>query len=101
MPTSKVFDEASERGKVTWHCSEEGSGPDVGLSLGLGDNRILWVGEITKAAWSAGGEDVAALGADDGWWLILYEPDSRVIGKMADAYSAQDFIERLAATIPL
>ena len=96
---SEVFDEASERGKITWHCSEEESGPDVGLSLGLGNNRVLWVGEITKAAWSQGGEDVAALGGDGGWWMILYVPELRVLGKFDDQYEAQDFIERLAATI--
>lgn len=96
---SEVFDEATERGKITWHCSEPGGGPDVGMTLGLGDGRALWVGDITKATWSEGGEDVAALGTDGGWWLIIYEPESRVLGKMVDAFAAQDFIERMAATI--
>lgn len=96
---SAVFDAATERGKITWHCSEEDGGPDVGLSLGLGDNRVLWVGAITKAAWSEGGEDVAALGGATGWWLILYTPESTVLGKLVNAEQAQDFIERMAVTI--
>lgn len=37
---------STERGAVTWHSSDEDSGPDVGLSMGLGDGKLLWVGEV-------------------------------------------------------
>lgn len=86
----------TERGRIIWHCSDPDSGPDVGLSLGLGNGAFLWVGEISKTAWSEGGSDVAALGADGGWWLLLYAPERIVLGKLVDAYYAQNFIEKLA-----
>lgn len=91
---SAIFDAACERGKITRHCSDPNGGPDVGLSLGLGDNRLLWVGEVGEPAWSG-----AALGSATGWRLILYEPEmGRVLG-LIDRDRAQLFIERLAATI--
>ena len=95
---SKEYDAAVERGRVTWHCSDEGRGPDVGLSLGLGGS-LIWAGEISKAAWSESEEDVAALGDDSGWWLLIYEPESRVLGKFVDAEAARYFIDRMAAVI--
>lgn len=85
----------SEFGRVTWHCSEEDSGPDVGLSLGLGDGRILWVGEISNSAH----EEIsgaAALGNHFGWWLIAYTPECEVLGKFVNAEAARTFIDSLA-----
>jgi hypothetical protein len=32
-------------GYVVWHSSEEDGGPDVGITVGLGDGKMLWVGE--------------------------------------------------------
>jgi hypothetical protein len=93
-------DAEAERGKVTWHCSEEGGGPDVGVSLGLGDGRILWCGEITKHRHAEAGEEAAALGDDFGWWLILYgKKESHVIAKCVNGYVARDMLDVLAATM--
>jgi hypothetical protein len=85
-------------GRSTWHCSEEGGGPDVGISLGLGDGRMLWCGEIARDRWDEAGEDAKALGTDFGWWIILYSPDSaEVIGKCVSGEAAQRLMEQLAA----
>jgi len=32
-------------GFVVWHSSEEVGGPDVGITVGLGDGKMLWIGE--------------------------------------------------------
>lgn len=32
-------------GYVVWHSSEEDGGPDVGLTIGLGNGKLLWIGE--------------------------------------------------------
>lgn len=32
-------------GFVVWHSSEEDGGPDVGITVGLGDGKMLWIGE--------------------------------------------------------
>lgn len=43
-----VAQEAMTRpGYVVWHSSEEDGGPDVGITVGLGDGKMLWVGERT------------------------------------------------------
>lgn len=83
-------------GHVCWHCSDPDSGPDVGLSLGLGGNRLLWVGEITKDAHSEGGSDVAALGDDTGWWLMIY-PSRAPLAKFANVEAARYFMDQLEA----
>jgi len=90
-------EEYARLGHTIWHCSEEGGGPDVGITIGLGKHGHLWCGEITKDRWEDAGEDAAALGDDFGSWLILYGPtETRVLGKMVDQYTGQDFIEKLA-----
>lgn len=91
-------DATYERGHVVWHCSEEDGGPDVGLSLGLGNGKAMWVGEITKDAHAEGGAAVAALGDDGGWWLMLY-PDRVPLAKFADRYDAQEFFECVAGAL--
>ncbi|NII59806.1 hypothetical protein [Sphingomonas aerolata] len=35
----------TQPGYVVWHSSEEDGGPDVGITVGLGDGKMLWVGE--------------------------------------------------------
>lgn len=68
-------------GAVTWHLSDEDCGPDVGISIGLGDGCMLWIGEISKDRWEeAGGTDMD-LGDDFGKWIVLYEPEPIVIGR--------------------
>lgn len=85
----------SERGKVTWHSSEEDGGPDVGMMLGLGDGQALWVGEITRRDYEEGGEAVSALGGAAGWWLVTY-PGPQVLAKFVDAETAREFLDQLS-----
>ena len=92
------MDDQTEFGKITWHSSEEDGGPDVGMMLGLGDGRALWVGEITRHEHEEGGEAVAALGSDGGWWLATY-PGPEVLAKFADSETAREFFDRLHGAI--
>jgi hypothetical protein len=84
---------ADQLGLVTWHCSE----PDVGLSLGLGDGRILWVGEISSRVHADGGAEIATLGPDVGWWLVLYAPEVMPLARFASAEAARALIDALEA----
>ena len=81
-------------GSLIWHSSCEDSGPDVGISIKLGDSKMLWCGEITnKLHDSLDG----ACGGVGGWWLILYDGDeSRVIAKCHDEDAAQDAFALIA-----
>lgn len=89
-------------GAVTWLSSDGESGPDVGMSIGLGDGRSLWVGEISRDLWEDGGEDVAGLGDDFGWWLILYGPNAcEVLGKFVTADSARQMMDALAGAFAM
>lgn len=87
-------------GAVQWHCSDEGSGPDVGLLLRISPTQMLWAGEITRDRWEDAGPDAAALGSDLGWWCILYgDKDTRVLGRFTNQDDAQHLIEALAAAL--
>lgn len=88
-----------DRGHVAWHSSDEHSGPDVGLSIGLGDGRMLWVGEMSRT--KHGETDGASvLGDAGGWWIILYgQNESTVVAKCVDAYSARTMCDWLAAAM--
>lgn len=74
----------TERGVVTWHCTAPDSGPDVGLSMGLGDGKLLWVGEVPDR---------------DGWCLAIYRPASsggrEDLGTFDDAESARVFFDEM------
>lgn len=84
----------SVRGEVTWHSSDDDSGPDVGLSIGLGNGKWLYAGEISRDLHDDGGEEVAALGDDTGWWLVFY-PDQIVMGRFVGPTEAQTFMDNL------
>lgn len=93
-------DEMTERGFVTWHSSDEDSGPDVGISIGLGRDRgMIWIGEVTRDRWEQGGEEVATLGADDGWWLMVYPEKGppEIVGRFISTEAARDFADTLAS----
>jgi hypothetical protein len=71
-------------GLVTWHSSEEDGGPDVGLSLGLGDGAMLWVGE----------------GSDSPLQIIHYGKNHyTVIGRCLDEDAGRTLIEALQAAL--
>ena len=60
-----TYEQMSQPGRVTWHSSEEDGGPDVGLTVGLGDGKMLWIGERSSKE-------------GDGMGLLVYSPDKIV-----------------------
>ncbi len=88
-------DPSSARGEVTWHSSDEDSGPDVGLSIGLGDGRVLYVGEVSKDM-----ADRSDAPDDLGWHLVLY-PEAESFASFHDAEKAREFFEVMERTIGL
>lgn len=78
----------TERGVVTWHSSDPDGGPDVGLSLGLGDGKLLWVGEVPDR---------------NGWGLAIYHPAGsggrEDLGTFHDAESARTFFDEIEKVI--
>lgn len=82
-------------GGVTWHCSDEDSGPDVGVSLYLGPDHRLWAGEVSRSLFDEQGKD--AFDSDGGWFLIQYCGDeTTLVAKFTDDMAARDFIESVA-----
>lgn len=90
-------------GQVTWHSSDEESGPDIGISIDLGDGVILYVGEISRDLHASDPEAVA-LGEDFGWWLTLYGPNPHAggepIAKFVSAHAAREFVDLLVKMAP-
>jgi hypothetical protein len=98
--TTVVTEPDNTAGAVTWLCSEEGGGPDVGIVVALGDGRLLCSGDLTRKAWEEGGTAVQSLGPDTGTWLTLFDNEGEhVIAKVADSDVARDLIELIAAAI--
>ncbi len=98
LPTSEdVADEGeTTRGRVNWHSSGEDEGPDVGLSLGLGDGRLLWVGELANATVTEAGVDIEAHNST--WWIAMFDGDAvKVAGAVADQDAARDLFDAIAA----
>jgi hypothetical protein len=84
---------------VTWHCSEEGGGPDVGISIYLGPEDRLWAGEISRKAFDDNNGD-AHFDGDGGWFLLRYQgQEIKLIAKFIDGPEAQEFIEWTAAMV--
>lgn len=88
----------AEPGGVVWACTGDDCGPDVGLWLGLGGGRVLYVGEITEGTYDQGRPDVADVGDSGGWWMTL---DGIPLAKFACRHAAADFIETLSAKLRL
>lgn len=99
--TPANVDRMDERGFVTWASSEEGGGPDVGITVGLGaEQGHLWLGEITRKRWEdIGGNDFSD--NDMGWWLIHYapgkEPDVLAKALQPDHDPLREFLEHTLA----
>lgn len=93
---SDDLDNESEFGRVTWLSSEEDGGPDVGVVLGLGEGRSLFIGELPNITLQEHGLDPN----DGSWWLSMYEPDDHIIlGPVRNEYGARDVFDRLFATL--
>jgi len=90
--------EDTRTGGVTWHSSEDDGGPDVGVSLYLGDGKRLWCGEISRDLYdSCRGFDY--FDGDGGRFLVFYDPSPRLLAKIGDYDQAREFIEALAFAV--
>lgn len=99
--TETIIDpiDAAPFGALIWHSSDEDSGPDVGVSIRLGDYKLLWCGEVTDSLYNET-EGASDLGGSGGWWIILYDgPTSRLIAKCVDYYEVRDAFDRLSAIL--
>lgn len=84
----------SEIGRVEWHCSDEGSGPDVGLLLRLSEMDFIWCGDITRTE----GDDAGI--SDAGWHIVHHNGSGRaVVATCHDHQAAQDLMEAIAASV--
>lgn len=89
-------DHEANPGQVTWHSSGPGNGPDVGVSLGLGAGRMLWVGELAAQTLLDAGISNPALG----WWVAIFGPkDCKPIAPVHDREAAGELLEHLAQVI--
>lgn len=88
-------------GRVVWHSSDDSGMPDVGMSVGLGDGRMLYAGEISDAR-HAETEGASDIGPALGWWVILYgQNKSTVVGRCVDEETARALIEGIGAAVRL
>ena len=76
-----------EIGEVQWHSSDEDGGPDVGILLGLGGDKMLWVGEMLNA------EGVGAMG------MKVYEGQHTSHAMPFDYDSIREVIEEHIAPV--
>lgn len=99
-PTAPQEIDPNTLGHIVWHSTEEDGGPDVGMSLGLGGDKAMWVGEITNEEWDEldPGQRAVLGGGSGGTFLMLY-PDRVPLARFTDMPTAQDFIEAVAAAI--
>lgn len=83
-------------GGVTWHCSEAGGGPDVGISVYLGPKERLWCGELPDSSFEEYG-GVDHFDSSGGWFIVHYKPDgATLIAKCGEPDDARAFVEKIA-----
>jgi hypothetical protein len=87
-------------GHVVWHSSEEGAGPDVGISIGLGGGKSLWVGEITRDAWDELSADEKSISGNDdlGWWAMIL-PGDMPLARFVSGDAAREFSDAVEAAL--
>jgi hypothetical protein len=88
MTTRAEEAEMHRMGNVCWHSSDEDSGPDVGISVGLGD-AMLFVGEVP--------------GLFGGWSMCVYlaSGDRLDIAETVNGDEARVLVEILALKMRL
>lgn len=73
--------EETQAGSVLCHCSEDDGVPDVGVSIGLGGGKALWIGELLT-------RDGATCG------VVFHGPDSqRLVAPFADGTDWQEIAD--------
>ena len=73
------------KGEQRWHSSEPDSGPDVGYEIGIGSDKAIWVGEVSRRSLKEYG-----LPTTGAWWLCA--DDLRPLAQFVDAESAHEFV---------
>lgn len=87
-----------ERGNVVWHSSDEGGLPDVGISVGLGEGRMLYAGEVADATLAQAGPDFTD--SPSSWALVIFGQNStNVIAHCPCSDAAQRFVEEIATLV--
>lgn len=80
--TGATLADITTRGRIVWHSSAFGVGPDCGISVGLGEGCAIYCGVVKNKT---------------GWWLTFLEHDDTAeIAKVEDPEAARVLIERLA-----
>ena len=88
--------EDTKVGGITWHSSDEDSGPDVGISVYLGPDDRLYAGEISRRLFDDH-DGAERFDSDGGWFLVRYtDKEERLIAKFADDIEARDFMDQVA-----
>lgn len=86
-------------GKVTWFSSGVDEGPDCGLSVSLGGDLLLFVGELADETVRDSGINPADF-SGIGWWVALEDGDRlRVVGAVADHFAGQALVDGVAAAL--
>ncbi|MFD0824040.1 hypothetical protein ACFQ0D_38245, partial [Micromonospora zhanjiangensis] len=70
-------DDGTAFGRVQCHCSEDDGIPDVGVSIGLGDGKALWIGELLT-------RDGATCG------MVFHDNGARIVAPFADGTDWQE-----------
>lgn len=88
-----------EHGRLTWLSSDEDSGPDCGLILGLGDSCSLYVGELADSTIAEAGINPADH-EGIGWWVSIHTSTGfQVIGPVLDQEAGRVLVDQLFAAI--
>lgn len=99
LPKATPEDPEYTKGFVRWHGSEPDSGPDVGITLGLGGGDVLWVGTIPDEAYDENDADIRNLGGHTGNWWLIAEPGATPIARFTNRHDAKAFVELLALAL--
>jgi hypothetical protein len=87
-----------EAGFVRWHTTDGNEGPDIGITVSLGEGRILWLGTIPEDAHDTTDPEIASLGGSPGsYWLVL-EPGHTPVARFTNRHDAKLLAEMLAAS---
>ena len=98
MIQTNVERDMDTRGRVTWLSSGEGEGPDVGLTLGLGNGVSFYIGDLDDTTLAESGIDLAVY--PNVWWVAIYTRTGvSVIGPVADSEVAREAFDHLSAAL--
>lgn len=89
----------AERRRMTWLCSEEDSGPDCGVVLGLGHGWSLHVGEFADATLREHNFDPTKH-EGVGWWVAVCGPDGlQIVGPALNQDGGREMVDQIFAAL--